>query len=123
MKKKRTVKKKKTVIEWILGICVIVGIIGVFFLARNFGYTAYANKPMGTDKDHEIELEVREGSSFLTVAKQLKKEKLIPSTMAFCFRAKFSSYDGLLKAGTYHINETMGMDDILSVITQMGTGK
>lgn len=119
-KEKNGMKKKKTIIEWILGLCVILGIVGVFFLARDFGYTAYANEPMGTREEHAIELEVKEGSSFLTVAKQLKEEDMISSTAAFCFRAKFSSYDGLLKAGVYHINETMGTDDILSVITQTG---
>ena len=112
--------KSMTFLEWILGICVVIGIVGIFFLARNFGFTAYANEPMGKSEEHAVEIEIKEGSRILDVAKELKEEGMISSTAAFCFRAKFSKYDGLMKAGTYSINETMGTDDILAVITQTG---
>ena len=111
-------EKKKTYIEWIIGFCAIVAIISVFFLARNFGYAAYANEPVGTNAEHAVELEIKEGDSVTSVAQFLEEEGMISSKAAFCFRAKFSEYDGLMKAGVYEINETMGTDDILAVITQ-----
>ena len=114
-------KKKKSWIEGFLVLVVLLGMIGVFFAARNFGFTAYANEPVGTNPDHSIELEIKEGDNVVDIAARLEEEELIKSQAAFCFRSKFSEYNGLIKAGTYTIDETMGTDDILAVITQTQT--
>lgn len=111
-------KNKKRIIEAFAGICAVLAIIGGFFFARNFGYMAYANEPAGTKKEHELELVIEAGDSVMSVGEKLEAEEIILSKEAFWFRSKFSEYDGLMKAGTYKVNETMGIDDILAVITQ-----
>jgi len=111
---------KKKMIEAVAALCVILGIAGAFFLAHNFGYTAYANEPFGTDMEKKIEIVIESGDSVMEVAEELEEKKMISSKYAFWFRSKFSEYDGLMKAGTYEINETMGNDDILAVITHTG---
>ena len=115
--------KKKIIIEAIVALCVILGIAGAFLLAHDFGYTAYANEPFGMNKDKKIELVVESGSSLIDVAEELEDKGMIASKYAFWLRSKFSEYNGLMKAGTYEINETMGNDDILAVITQTGTAE
>ena len=113
--------KKRTMIEAVIAVCVIAGIVGAFFLAHNFGYAAYANEPFGTDPDKKTELVIESGESVMDVAEELEEKEMISSKYVFWFRSKFSEYNGLMKAGTYEINETMGNDDILAVITQSGT--
>ncbi len=111
-------KNKKRIIEAFAGICAVLAIIGGFFFARNFGYMAYANEPAGSDKEHVVELVIEPGDSVMSVGEKLEKEGIIISKEAFWFRSKFSEYDGMMKDGTYEVNETMGIDDILAVITQ-----
>ena len=112
--------KKKTIIEGTFLLCAVLAVIGGFFLAHKFGYTAYANEPAGKNAEHSMEIVVDAGDSVMNIAEQLEEEGMILSKEAFWFRSKFSKYDGLMKAGTYEINETMGTDDILAVITQSG---
>lgn len=113
--------KKKIIIEAVVALCVILGIGAAFFFAHDFGYSAYANEPYGTNSENKIELVIESGDSVLNVAEELEEKEMISSKYVFWFRSKFSEYDGLMKAGTYEINETMGNDDILAVITQSGT--
>ena len=113
--------KKKIIIEAIVAVVVILGIAGAFFLAYDFGYTAYANEPFGNNPEKKIELVIESGKSVMDVAEELETREMIGSKYAFWLRSKFSEYNGLMKAGTYEINETMGNDDILAVITQTGT--
>lgn len=115
--------KKKIIIEAILAVCVIGGIIGAFIFAHDFGYTAYANEPIGTDAEKKVEIVIESGENVMDVAEELEEKEMIKSKYAFWFRSKFSEYDGLMKAGTYEVNETMGNDDILAVITQTGTNE
>ena len=111
-------KNKKIIIEALVMVCAIVAIIGGFFFAQNFGYMAYANEPAGEDDAHTLELVIEAGDSVMSIGEKLEEEGIILSKNAFWFRSKFSEYDGLMKAGTYTVKETMGIDDILAVITQ-----
>ncbi len=115
--------KKKIIIEIVAALCVIIGIAGLFLFAQNFGYTAYANEPVGDNPEKKLELVIESGQSVMDVAEQLEEKEMIASKYAFWFRSKFSEYDGLMKAGTYEVNETMGNDDILTVITQSVTNE
>lgn len=113
--------KKKIIIEAVVLLCVILSVAGIFFFAHDFGFTAYANQPFGTDPDKKTEIVIESGDSVMDVAEELEEKGMISSKYAFWFRSKFSEYDGLMKAGTYEINETMGNDDILAVLTHTGT--
>ena len=113
--------KKKIIIEIVVALCVIMGITGLFFFAQDFGYTAYANEPFGKNPEKKVELVIESGQSVMDVAEQLEEKEMISSKYAFWFRSMFSEYNGLMKAGTYEVNETMGNDDILAVITQSDT--
>ena len=113
--------KKRGIMEAVVAVVVIAIIVGAFFFAHNFGYSAYANEPYGTDPEKKMELVIESGESVMDVAEELEENEMISSKFVFWFRSKFSEYNGLMKAGTYQINETMGNDDILAVITQSGT--
>ena len=113
--------KKMIIIEAVIALGVILGIAGIFFLAHDFGFTSYANEPYGTDAENKVELIIESGESVMDVAEELEEKGMIASKYAFWFRSNFSEYNGLMKAGTYEVNETMGNDDILAVITQTGT--
>lgn len=113
--------KKRIIIETVVLIGTVLIIAGIFFFAHFIGYTAYANEPSGINAEHKMELVIESGESVMNVAEKLEKEDMIASKYAFWLRSKFSEYDGLMKAGTYEVNETMGNDDILAVITQTAT--
>ncbi|MBE5956469.1 MAG: hypothetical protein E7253_08450 [Lachnospiraceae bacterium] len=113
--------KKMIIIEAVVALCAMIAIVGIFFLAQDFGYTAYANEPVGNDPEKKIELVIEAGQGIMDVAEKLEEKEMIASKHAFWLRYKFSEYNGLMKAGTYELNETMGTDDILAVITQSGT--
>lgn len=115
--------KRRIIIDVIAGLCVVLGIAATFCFAHDFGYTAYANEPIGTNAEKKIEVTVESGESVMDVAEELEEKGMIASKYAFWFRSVFSEYNGLMKAGTYEVNETMGNDDILAVITQTGTNE
>ena len=108
----------KSIIGVLLILIALAGIAFAGIKTYEIAYTAYANEPLGTDKERGIELVVEEGSSYTDVAKTLKEKELLDSTLPFVLRASFSEYRNSLKAGTYEIHETMGIYDILVVITQ-----
>ena len=110
-------KKYKSIMAWILRLCVLTALVYVAIQCYEVAYTAYANEPIGDNKQNTIEIVVEEGNNYLDVGKQLVDKELMDSWYSFVLRATFSEYRAGLKPGTYEVNETMGIDDILEVVT------
>lgn len=114
-------KMLKKIGWWVLDCLVLAGLGAIFYFSYQFSYGAFANEPMGSDEEYKVNVVVEEGDSVEEVAKNLYSLDLIRSEKQFLFRNKLSEYDGKIKAGSYELNPTMGIDDILQTLTQTET--
>lgn len=112
-------KKWKIVLKGLINLCILLGIGGVFYLSYELGYHSFANEPLGTKAENTFTMEVKEGEGQQEVADQLVKEGLLESTVPFTFRYIFSEYRGKIQPGTYEMNESMGIEDILVMLSQV----
>lgn len=116
-------KKWKIVLKGLLNLCIILVIGGVFYLSYQLGYQSFANEALGTKEDKVITIEVKEGEGQQEVADRLVEEGLLEYSFPFTFRYIFSEYRGKIQPGTYEINETMGIEDILVLLSQTEDAK
>lgn len=116
-------KKWKILLRGILNVCIILGIGGAFCLSYKLGFQSFANEPLGTEGKGSVTLEVEIGEGQQEVAEKLVKEGLLESTLPFTVRYIFSEYRGKIYPGTYEIEESMGIDDILTMLSQEDAGK
>lgn len=112
-------KKWKILLRGILNVCIVLGIGGAFCLSYQLGFHSFANKPLVSEKKETVTLKVRTGEGQQEIAKKLVKEGLLESTVPFTFRYIFSEYRGKIQPGTYEIGESMGIDDILMMVSQV----
>ncbi len=112
-------KKWKILLRGILNVCIVLGIGGAFILSYRLGFHSFANEPLGKEAQGVVTLKVRTGDGQQQVAEKLVKEGLLSSTIPFTFRYMLSEYRGKIQPGTYEIDESMGIDDILMLLSQV----
>ncbi|MDO4554796.1 MAG: endolytic transglycosylase MltG [Lachnospiraceae bacterium] len=113
---------KKTA-RFVVYLFVLAGLIALFVYFYRFGYGAFSNEPIGSNEKYKVTVTVRPGESEKEVANQLYTMNMIRDPKQFLFRTRFSEYDGKLKEGEYEISPSMGMDDILKVLTKTEEAK
>ncbi len=96
----RNKKKNKLIIYGIIGICVCLFLY--YFLTR-------------TNKREPIE--VRQGDTFFSVAKELKEQNIIKSRLLFILFVKLSGESGKLKTGTYMFDRPSNLFSLIHVLT------
>ncbi len=68
-----------------------------------------------------ILITVDEGDGVKAVAKELKEQGLIKYENAFIIRTKMSKYSGMIMPGTYELNKSMSVEEILATIATVST--
>lgn len=91
----------------IIGSLIILGVIGVSIYLYNIS-------PVSKD-DSSIELEITENSSYLNIGPKLEKLKLIRSDLFYKIYIKLNNPTNL-QAGTYQLNKTMNIKDIVACL-------
>lgn len=69
-----------------------------------------------SSQNQVISFEVKEGSSLLTIAKELEEQHLIRSSLAYKLYIKFHKSSGL-EAGTYELNTNMDVPTLIKVLS------
>ncbi len=70
-----------------------------------------------SDQKVEAVFEVKPGSSFSSISKELEKAKLVVNSKAFYIYARLLRESGKVKVGEYALNTNMTAQEVLNVIT------
>lgn len=97
----------------------IIIVIAFIVIVSVCGTYKFAISPVSKDSK-EVIFEVTENSTFLTIAEELKNNNLIKSINFYKVYIKIFNPEGLQK-GQYILNENMGVEKIVSVLSQGST--
>lgn len=92
----------------------VVAVIFWFFTALG---------PVDSDDAARVSFTVPAGAAFGTVADGLADDDLVRSPLALTIRARWAGKDRLVRAGTYVLQRSMPVDEVLDVLTGGVTGE
>lgn len=87
--------------------------------AYDFGYDIFNQEPMADEEDgRDITVVLKAEDSVYQIGKILKKKGLIEDAKVFFVQEKLSNYKGKLQPGTYILNTSMTVDDMLAILAK-----
>lgn len=105
-----------------------IGFFLLIIIILAIGINSYINsyidkslKPIDSNNDGKIIVEIPEGSNTSDIAKILLNNNLIGNSKAFKYYAKKTNTDVQLKAGNYILSKNMSVDEIIKVLIKGGT--
>ena len=105
-----------------LYVCVIIAVVYIGKSAFDFGYAIFNQVPMANEEDgRDITVVVENGDSVYQIGKSLKNKGLIEDAKIFVIQEKLSTYKGKLQAGTYILNTSMDMEEMMAVLARENT--
>ncbi|MBP1924983.1 UPF0755 protein [Sedimentibacter acidaminivorans] len=99
-------------------------VIIIFAIGINYYINYYIDislRPVNSNDDKKIIVEIPEGSSTNNIAEILLDNKLIQNPKIFKYYAKKTNSDIKLKAGNYILSRNMSVDELLEVLIKGGT--
>lgn len=94
-----------------------IGTVLVLLLAFSLWY--HANLRPANSKDQTtVIVQVPQGSSVSAIAKDLEEQGIIRSAAAFSLYARFAGLQTAMKAGSYLLRPSMGIEEIAGVLTR-----
>lgn len=105
-----------------LYVCVIIAVVYIGKSAFDFGYAIFNQVPMASEEDgRDITVVVEDGDSVYQIGKTLKNKGLIEDAKIFVIQEKLSNYKGKLQAGTYILNTSMNVEEMMAVLARENT--
>lgn len=105
-----------------LYVCVIIAVVYIGKSAFDFGYAIFNQVPMASEEDgRDITVVVESGDSVYQIGKTLKNKGLIEDAKIFAIQEKLSNYKGKLQAGTYILNTSMNVEEMMAVLARENT--
>lgn len=105
-----------------LYVCVIIAVVYIGKSAFDFGYAIFNQVPMASEEDgRDITVVVESGDSVYQIGKTLKNKGLIEDAKIFAIQEKLSDYKGKLQAGTYILNTSMNVEEMMAVLARENT--
>jgi len=98
-------------------IIILVSIVLFFAVIVTGGLIYYSNSLKGTGNKEKIEFVVDKNDTFSTLGKSLQENNLIKSELTYKIYIKLSKQE-TLKAGTYELDGTMGVKQIVEILKQ-----
>jgi len=98
-------------------IIILVSIVLFFAVIVTGGLIYYSNSLKGTGNNEKVEFVVDKNASFSTLGKSLQENNLIKSELTYKIYIKLSKQE-TLKAGTYELDGTMGVKQIVEILKQ-----
>ena len=109
-----------TIIKATVRAVIYAAILLLFYLgltrAYLFGYSVFADTVMASPPGQEMTVKIEEGVSDSEVAKRLEEQGLIEDSKVFIIQSLF--YDYTIYPGTYTLNNSMTVKEILLEISQ-----
>jgi len=96
---------------------IIFLIYKVVLFAFDFSYEVFGNTTISQHDDTPVAIDIKDGYSSADIAAVLKENGIIKYKMAFTVRMALEGAEDEVVPGTYEVNETMSMNDIIAMIT------
>ncbi len=96
-----------------LGLALVIVLVGFFTLKHNYF------DPVDEENTMPVRVEIPLGSSVSTIADTLYEKEIIRNTAVFKLYVDFNDMSSKMQAGTYDLNRSMTMDDVIAIL---GTG-
>lgn len=117
MKSKRVVM---SVVSAVFNISILVIVIILIkdaaTYAQDYGYRIFAEPPMAEEPGRDVVFTIEPGDSVEEIAANLKKEGLIRDVNLFVIQERVSPYYGDEKAGTYMLNTSQTVEEMLAIL-------
>lgn len=108
---------RRSWLKWLLiGLASLFALIVIASAVTVYTYKTNL-RPVSSSAQSKLVV-VKTGSSAGSIAKQLKKEKLIRSTWAFNLYVRLHNLRGSLQAGSYALKPNMSVQDIVSIVSR-----
>ena len=105
-----------------LYLCAFIAVIYIGKSAFDFGYAIFNQVPMASEEDgRDITVVVENGDSVYQIGKILKNKGLIEDAKIFVVQEKLSNYKGKLQSGTYILNTSMNVEEMMAVLAKEDT--
>lgn len=113
----------KGLLRLLVYVFIIVAIIFAGKTAYSFGYLVFDQHPMTESKEdgQDVTVIVKEEDSVYDVGKTLESKKLIESPAVFWTQEKLSDYKGKIKPGTYLLNTSQNVEEMLAILAGENT--
>ena len=100
---------------------VILGVIIVFVFkmataAYDFGFRVFAEQPVSNPPGLDINVAVTDDMSTMDIGKMLENQGLIEDAKLFFVQEKVSEYKGQIKPGTYTLNTSMTVEEMIAIM-------
>ncbi len=98
-------------------VIVIYGVKQVCIKAYDYGYRIYSEPPMAEENGVDVVVTIPMGSSVKDTGKILLDNGLIRDDKLFYMQELLSDYHGKLEPGTYALNTSMKVEEMLAVMS------
>lgn len=106
-------------IKIIVAVILVMFVYKYAFVAYDFGYRIFGEKPMTSGDGRNITLVIPDGSGAKEIGEILESKGLIRDATLFVVQEKLSNYSGEIPAGEYVLNTSMTAEEMIEV---MATG-
>ncbi len=113
----------KTLFKWIrvaFTILTVVFVIyaGISFSAKafDFGYRIFTETPVDEEPGVNVEIVIEEGMTVTAIGDLLEKNGLIRDGDLFWLQYKLSAYSGRIRPGTYTLNSSMTVKEMMIIM-------
>lgn len=117
MMKKFTTGTLSVLLNILVYAVIIFLIYKVVLFAFDFSYEVFGNTTISQHNDTPVAIDIKDGYSSADIAAVLKENGIIKYKMAFTVRMALEGAEDEVVPGTYEVNETMSMNDIIAMIT------
>ncbi|WDV44118.1 endolytic transglycosylase MltG [Clostridiaceae bacterium M8S5] len=110
-------KKSKKIILIVL----LLFVVAVAFGAKK--YYDYLMMPVSSTDTNDVEIVIPNGSSTANIASILKTSDLIKNEKFFVLISRYKKTSSKYKAGTYVLNKSMGVEELMAALIKGGKNK
>ncbi len=100
----------------LIGCIILVSTVGK--KAYDFGFRIFTEGPVAEAPGRDIVVSVDKGEGLRDVAKKLEEKGITSDWALFFVQAKLSEHKGSIDPGTYTLNNSLTVDELMAVLTK-----
>lgn len=106
-----------TILKVAVTIIVVVFVYRAALVAYDYGYRIFQETPVSAAPGRDIQVDITVGKSALQIGEILEQKGLIRDARLFYIQNLLSKYKDKLQAGSYTLNTSMTMEEMMAVIS------
>lgn len=106
-----------TVLKVVIAVLVIVFVYKAAVTAYDYGYRVFQEPPVSAEPGMDVTVEITVGKSAMQIGEILEQKGLIRDARLFYVQNLLSHYKDELSAGTYTLNTSMTMEEMMEIMS------